>query len=684
MQCEEIKELLTAYQDNELTAEERRNVEEHLTVCPDCRKELESIITLQSKLRQFYKTKSQEITSPSDAWQQIKSKAKISDHKEKPLRPRFHPSLIGVPLIIVLFVVLIIGMLPNLGGKSPPPPEAPAIISDGEGGAYIFWHETPSMLGSGMYAQHVDSSGNQLWGEKGKFIDSAVTIPRTVNDGENGAVVAWTNREDVIIVRKYDFNGNLIWETEDYSDSGGLIDIIADGTGSTVILKSTGETSLYAQNINAKGEKLWGDRGVFIGTIDDYIQVSCAADVQGNTVIAWQEENNRDITLYAQKISEDGTVLWEEKGKEIISAIDGYRIHLQIISDNAGNFFITWEAGNAPDNDIYLQKLDKDGNLLWKEDGLRVCQHHEQELLQTSNMREQPQMVSDGEGGVIITWHDRRRILNREIFAQRINADGDILWDEYGVPVWNLSEQTIGTTSGILDSDIVSDGESGAIIIWTGYDHSYMNKIIIFAQKLNQDGQRMWSSEIVYDSTTLKSQGYSNTVGDGAGGIIIASRVSHGNSVSRTDSVYVQKITADGERQWGDAGIGIDVKRSNPILPVTAAISVIAAAAIIYGILRRNKTALVFSAIAPVAIGIAGMFSLLLLTGLLIHSYQWAYVLSTPLNSISAAVIPATGLIVAVMGIIKKTVTKWIIIPVLVFSALSTCFIELISFSSFL
>src|SRR3989304_788331 len=45
-----------------------------------------------------------------------------------------------------------------------------------------------------------------------------------------------------------------------------------------------------------------------------------------------------------------------------------------------------------------------------------------------------PTIVSDGIGGAIITWFDFRNG-DYDIYAQRINASGDVQWTADGVPI---------------------------------------------------------------------------------------------------------------------------------------------------------------------------------------------------------------------------------------------------------
>jgi len=77
-----------------------------------------------------------------------------------------------------------------------------------------------------------------------------------------------------------------------------------------------------------------------------------------------------------------------------------------------------------------------------------------------------------------------------------------------------------------------------------------------------------------------------------------------------------------------------------------------------------------FTAIMPVLLGIAGLFSVLLVIGPFGYSYGWAYVPDTALNKAAAFIVPLAALAIGALGISKKKVTFWVMIPVMVFCAL--------------
>jgi hypothetical protein len=80
----------------------------------------------------------------------------------------------------------------------------------------------------------------------------------------------------------------------------------------------------------------------------------------------------------------------------------------------------------------------------------------------SSSTQETSQLASDGNGGAIFTWGDSRSAQSL-IFAQKINSSGVIQWDTNGVAICAAG------TGGQGDPQLLSDGHGGAIITWTDF-----------------------------------------------------------------------------------------------------------------------------------------------------------------------------------------------------------------------
>jgi len=69
-----------------------------------------------------------------------------------------------------------------------------------------------------------------------------------------------------------------------------------------------------------------------------------------------------------------------------------------------------------------------------------------------------PVYISDGNGGGIAVWSDQRAG-NYDIYAQRLDANGDAMWPAYGVVVCKAAGDQVNPQA-------VSDGAGGVIVAW--------------------------------------------------------------------------------------------------------------------------------------------------------------------------------------------------------------------------
>ncbi len=677
MNCEDIDKLLTAYLEEALTPTEEEQVQAHLDSCPRCRGELEALATTRNRLTQALNMAASRATPPPDSWERLARRIGIKT--EAPSPRKWGMRWLAVPLSIFLLVILVAGLLTGIGGMAQPPPEPPALVSDENGGAFFFWLDTPAEYSDGIYAQHINASGNFLWGEEGWLLtgehDIYSGVPLTVSDGTGGVIIAWGNK-DGIYAQRLDSEGDNVWAGEVLvwaKPAGGwhsLIAMMADGEGGAILLREDSSAIVYAQRISAAGSLVWDEGGVLIGEIQYTDQMPMISDGSGGAVVLWKDYSDEGFNLYAQRINTDGSLLWGSGGV-LVTARDSEKDRPQLINDGTGGFIVAWTdiATMTGKSRIYAQRLDAEGQRVWGDMGIPVSHGYD--------ISQDFQITADGTGGCVIAWREIGLRSTGGVFAQRLSPNGEPLWED-GVSLYTADAGSPGSDIG--DVYITGDGSGDSIVVWKDGQG-----VSLYAQKLDAGGQRLWteSGVEIYSNAPLRAIGYSSLISDGNGGLIITSRVSQGSSVSNTDSVYAQKIDAAGNRLWGECGLEVQAKPSSPILPIIAAVVVLVTALVLFGVFRRNRSAEVATAIAPVLIGITALVAKILLLFSLGYSYPWAYILRTPVNFLSVAVIPLAGLAIAVVGIWKKTATKWFLVPVLVFSALLAVIVELIIFAIF-
>ena len=222
-------------------------------------------------------------------------------------------------------------------------------------------------------------------------------------------------------------------------------------------------------------------------------------------------------------------------------------IHLQqrpqIVSDSKDGAMICWmdqrDAPGALYGDIYVQRIKKDGTLLWTNNGVALTSLQE---------AEHPKMVPDGNGGVIIVWIDHRNgTANNEeadVFAQRIDSLGNPLWASGGIAIARESNFTCARI------DLLTDGSGGVFITWDA-NQGTMNSNKIFAQHLSNNGQLLWGNTnhgVQVSTSNYSYDAYQPKIAsDGNGGIVVCW---YDNRTSGKDKIYAQRLDANGHKKW--------------------------------------------------------------------------------------------------------------------------------------
>jgi hypothetical protein len=142
---------------------------------------------------------------------------------------------------------------------------------------------------------------------------------------------------------------------------------------------------------------------------------------------------------------------WTENG---IGIRQGYHIEWQRTADvgNDGEIIFAWSDTRDGGRDIYAKKIDINGNELWNSQG--------QVVIEAPGRQEDPQLVNDGNGGAYVIWKDYRdEPDDGDFYAQHILSDGSLAWDPLGVEITSVS--------GKQSSPILCvDGQGGAFAIW--------------------------------------------------------------------------------------------------------------------------------------------------------------------------------------------------------------------------
>jgi|GEM_PF-919558 len=399
-------------------------------------------------------------------------------------------------------------------------PANQSVISDGNGGFFAVYEHNPAG-DADIYAQWVDGSGTLRWGSGGVAINTDAghqKHPAIAPDGAGGAFIAWHDEAvGKVRVQRISPQKTLLWPAaKNVSTASGLqsfVKMVADDAGGVILVwkdernKLTLGTDLYAQRMDANGNRLWIDTGIPVSeATGDQSDQTVIPDGAGGAYVVWMDYRNRASTgtdIYAQRISrQTGGRQWQSGG-----GYEGIPVCTQTGDQQAitagisgGNLIVAWEdyrhgTGNA---DIYAQALNGNGTALWTAGGVAATNRAGNQV----NCR----LAGDGNGGVIIAWADFTLL---DIWAQRLDATGVRRWSNDGMAV-------ITHPAYQINPEIVTDDSGGAFIFWNDFRNG--TDYDIYGQHIRSDQTRRWESDGKAIVTATGHQWHHHVLKDGSGG----------------------------------------------------------------------------------------------------------------------------------------------------------------------
>ncbi len=269
----------------------------------------------------------------------------------------------------------------------------------------------------------------------------------------------------------------------------------------------------------------WGPFGLVVGDAagrTSHINPRIAEAKVGAYFTAWEDSRSGKSNIYIQKIGHDGTPQLNADGQAVCKFAED-QTNPEVIPDGSGGAIIIWQDNRMGNFNIYAQRVDQNGNSLWAHDGVPVCEFPAGQFF--------PEVISDGQGGAIITWYDYRSG-SEDVYAQRVNAQGQLLFAPEGVAICKAP----GTQ---WFPKIATDGQNGAIITWMDRRSGNFD---IYAQRMDYSGKTLWAEDGVPVCVMDGNQENVEIIDDGARGAFIAWK----DSRSTAPGLYFQKINKEG------------------------------------------------------------------------------------------------------------------------------------------
>jgi hypothetical protein len=316
--------------------------------------------------------------------------------------------------------------------------------SDGAGGGFFVWSD------GGIGAQRVDASGNPLWNPPGGIqVAASGSSPRVISWGSD-LIVVW-QQGNGIFVQKISSTGVPQWTAGGVqAATGGEYPILApDGSGGAFV--AWGEAMRIA-HVNSSGILTApGVDGISLGS---NVRMGWYKDMTAigpmSVIVVWADYAKN---IVAQKVA--AGLPWGAT-PTVISNDARDEGPVDVAFDGVDGALITWsglQVTPTKNAQVRAQRISSGGSSLWGTNGVVIVDSavvggdpDDWVFFEVT-----PVIASDGFGGGIVAWNDWRNDAgttgNDDVYAQRVNTGGSLLWTAGGVllPPWIVGATAPGS-----------------------------------------------------------------------------------------------------------------------------------------------------------------------------------------------------------------------------------------------
>lgn len=360
-----------------------------------------------------------------------------------------------------------------------------ASTTDGGGGGFFLTTigDTSFTYNHDLYLQHLTSAGSPAAGYPtgGKSMTTGdVNVGGIVADGSGGVFFGWSATGSTIRLKRLDNTGAVTGGWPAGGIDTGVPDQVngepaLDGSGGVYLTWSTTTQVMIQRFVSTGVSSGWPGGGLVVATPGSEVSPTIVKLSNGDALVAWEDPGTSHV--FAMRVNAAGTLngSWPAGGKQVSTAA-GPQYTPHLLADGVGGAFVDWhEQPGFLFGKPYVQRLTSTGGVSsgWPGDGVP--------LLSTDSEFFPSEMVSDGAGGVIVSWTDLRNGNDADVYAQRVLTGGTV---DAG---WTVDGVGVCTAAGDQAfPEMVPDGAGGAIVVWLDYTNQINPQV--HAARLLNDG----------------------------------------------------------------------------------------------------------------------------------------------------------------------------------------------------
>ena len=340
---------------------------------------------------------------------------------------------------------------------------------------YLVWEDnraTKKLYGSrvtGLEMQH--TNGKQLTFSDNSSSETDFSTPEVIStpNGLYTATFDGSSSPKFIRVNRLDEQLNNVWDSSGvalnavFDMRGVLLTETTDGVGCFWSESRGFNYDIYYQEIDMDGNLTLDSEGVELvdSNGDDYVMAVLPTPDE-KFMIFWMEDAWPAASLKFSKIDEQGNteIGWNPNGNSLSNSSSDSR-HLQVKPVSDGSGLLAVWIQDGNFSDIYTQLIDWDGNVSWNEGGVPIVEADNDQVNATFQFNESGSHV-------LITWQDYRNGSDFDIYGEILDLNtGET--DIYG------TLQFTSDTTDQYNPEMIAIQDDEFLIIWED-ERGYYNE----------------------------------------------------------------------------------------------------------------------------------------------------------------------------------------------------------------
>lgn len=420
-----------------------------------------------------------------------------------------------------------------------------AMAVNGEQQMLFAWSDERNHPNGDIYAQLVDDHGERIWSVDVLVADAAGTVDQTLADVTTNAdgisTLVWQDQRFGSVPQLYLQSvmpdGQLRWSNSmpvptrslvRYAQRSPKVATLGDDTWVAWSEDANGVARIYLQQLDPAGNRVWPTPHSVSAGSDAQSNPALVVSPQADLFVAWETTPAGAPQIALLRLNASGEPQWPTPVS--LSRAEGASRLPDLATDGEGNVYITWLVSTDEGNDLYLQKINREGGLVWP---APVLVNEAQGLVNRFNA---PQLVTSAAGVSIVIWVDNRQA---GVYAQSINSAGQRVW---------AKDILLNPPGGAFSPApaIAAGPEGGAIIVWQGLKQGTST---INAQRITAAGDLLWSG-VNSLGTTVSEEGRQVSAPRVATDAMGASYITWLDERRNNPDIFMQRLDNAGQRTW--------------------------------------------------------------------------------------------------------------------------------------